>query len=76
MQIILLEKIANLGNLGDVVKVSRAEYQQNTGLLIVNATSSDEAAPPKMTAVGFDVNWLHPDASDWPTGLRRQERAS
>ena len=40
--------------LGDVVKVSRAEYQKNTGLLIVNATSSDEAAPPKLTAVGFD----------------------
>ena len=40
--------------LGDVVKVSRAEYQQNTGLLIVNATSSDEAAPPKLTVVGFD----------------------
>ncbi|WP_245159574.1 ATPase, T2SS/T4P/T4SS family [Blastococcus sp. CT_GayMR19] len=30
----------------------------------------------RLTAIGFDLNWLHPDASDWPTGLRRQERAS
>ncbi|WP_233488939.1 ATPase, T2SS/T4P/T4SS family [Blastococcus sp. TF02-9] len=30
----------------------------------------------RLTAVGFDPNWLHPDASDWPTDLRRQEWAS
>jgi pilus assembly protein CpaF len=35
-----------------------------------------EALAERLTAVGFDLNWLHPDASDWPTGLLRQERAS
>ncbi len=35
-----------------------------------------ESLAERLTAVGFDLNWLHPDASDWPTGLRRQERAS
>jgi Flp pilus assembly CpaF family ATPase len=30
----------------------------------------------RLTAIGFDVDWLHPDASHWPTDLRRQERAS
>jgi len=38
----------------DVVKIGRAEYQQHSGLLILEATSSDEAIPPKLTAVGFD----------------------
>jgi pilus assembly protein CpaF len=30
----------------------------------------------RLDEVGFDLGWLHPDASDWPTGLRPQERAS
>jgi pilus assembly protein CpaF len=30
----------------------------------------------RLNEVGFDLGWLHPDASDWPTGLRPQERAS
>ena len=30
----------------------------------------------RLTAVGFDLNWLHPEASDWSTDLRPQERAS
>jgi pilus assembly protein CpaF len=35
-----------------------------------------EALAERLTAVGFDLNWLHPDASDWPSALLRQERAS
>jgi pilus assembly protein CpaF len=35
-----------------------------------------ESLAERLTAVGFDLGWLHPDACDWPTGLRRQERAS
>ena len=30
----------------------------------------------RLGEVGFDLGWLHPDTSDWPTGLRPQERAS
>jgi pilus assembly protein CpaF len=30
----------------------------------------------RLNEVGFDLGWLHPDASDWPTGLHPQERAS
>jgi hypothetical protein len=41
--------------LGDVVKVTKAQFDRATRTLIVNATSSDEAAPPKITAVGLGV---------------------
>ena len=36
---------------------------------------SDEVAE-RLTAVGFDLNWLHPDASDWSTDARDQDLAS
>ncbi|UOY03232.1 CpaF family protein [Blastococcus sp. PRF04-17] len=35
-----------------------------------------ESLAERLTAVGFDLNWLHPGASDWHTGPRRRERAS
>jgi hypothetical protein len=41
--------------LGDVVKVTKAQYAKNSGTLLIEATSSDQAAPPKITAVGLGV---------------------
>jgi len=41
--------------LGDVLKVTKAQYAKDTHTLIIEATSSDEAAPPKITAVGLGV---------------------
>lgn len=41
--------------LGDLIKVSKATYAKNTGTLLIEATSSDEAAPPKITVVGVGV---------------------
>ncbi|HSB73906.1 MAG TPA: Ig-like domain-containing protein, partial [Candidatus Methylomirabilis sp.] len=41
--------------LGDVLKVTKAQYAKDTKTLIINAISSDEAAPPKITAVGLGV---------------------
>ncbi|WP_324276938.1 hypothetical protein [Blastococcus brunescens] len=35
-----------------------------------------ESLAERLTAVGFDLNWLHPGASDWHTGPHRRERAS
>jgi pilus assembly protein CpaF len=35
-----------------------------------------EQLAERLTAVGFDLNWLHPDASDWSVGARREELAS
>lgn len=35
-----------------------------------------ESLAERLNAVGFDLNWLHPNASDWHTGPRRRERAS
>ena len=41
--------------LGDVLKVSKAQYAKDTRTLVINATSSDEAVAPKITAVGLGV---------------------
>ena len=41
--------------LGDVLKVTKAQYATNTRTLLIEATSSDEAAPPKIAAVGLGV---------------------
>jgi hypothetical protein len=41
--------------LGDVVKTSKVQFAKDTKTLIIEATSSDEAAPPKITAVGLGV---------------------
>lgn len=35
-----------------------------------------ESLAERLAAVGFDLNWLHPGASDWHTGPHRRERAS
>jgi len=35
-----------------------------------------EALAERLTAAGFDLNWLHPDASDWPSDLGTPEAAS
>ncbi|HEY7102293.1 MAG TPA: hypothetical protein VH573_11700, partial [Mycobacteriales bacterium] len=39
--------------LTDQVLVTKAAYNSDTGTLVVNATSSDTAAPPTLTAQGF-----------------------
>ena len=39
--------------LTDQVIVTKAAYNSDTGTLVVNATSSDTATPPTLTAVGF-----------------------
>ncbi|HEX6829487.1 MAG TPA: Ig-like domain-containing protein [Burkholderiales bacterium] len=41
--------------LGDVVKTTKVQFAKDTKTLIIEATSSDEAAPPKITAVGLGV---------------------
>lgn len=41
--------------LGDVVKVTKAQYAKDTRTLLINAISSDQAAPPKITALGLGV---------------------
>ena len=35
-----------------------------------------ESLAERLGVVGFDLNWLHPGASDWHTGPHRRERAS
>ncbi|WP_231851675.1 CpaF family protein [Modestobacter italicus] len=35
-----------------------------------------DALAERLIAVGFDMNWLHPEASDWPTGPHEDGRAS
>jgi type IV secretory pathway ATPase VirB11/archaellum biosynthesis ATPase len=35
-----------------------------------------ESLAERLTAVGFDLHWLHPGAMDWHTGPHRRERAS
>jgi hypothetical protein len=37
----------------DVVTITRADYILATGTLVVNASSSDQASPPTLTAVGI-----------------------
>jgi len=55
--------------LSDVVKVTRARFARDTNTLVIQARSSDQAFPPKITALGLGV--LTPGAC--PTGLQRLE---
>lgn len=42
-------------NLVDVVNVTRADYAMSTGLMTIEASSSDQSVPPTLTAVGLGV---------------------
>ena len=70
MQVILLEKVANLGNLGDVVKV-RDGYARNFLIPTRTARRATEAAITEFETRRADLSTLHMGRS----GARRRRSA-
>jgi ribosomal protein L9 len=69
MQVILLDKVANLGNLGDIVKVKDG-FARNFLIPTKRARRATEAAVQEFQACGREVGW--PDRDDQPEGRRRR----